>query len=84
MSIANSTTLEDSSSTENTYLEEKSKILEENGSILVEDINNQSMENEKMVPWQMFRHAIEQVKFFMVLMTGVQMTSCAVKLITWQ
>ena len=61
MSIENGTTLEDNSSTENTYLEEESNILEEDGSILAEDGNNQTMENEKMVPWQMFRHAIEQV-----------------------
>ena len=68
MSIGNSTTrLEDRSSTENTYLEEeKGKISEDDGSILVEDINNQTIETEKMVPWQMFRHAIEQVKFFVV------------------
>ena len=63
MSIENGTTLEDNSSTENTYLEEESNILdnlEEDGSILAED-NDQTMEDEKMVPWQMFRHAIEQV-----------------------
>lgn len=80
MSIGNSTTLEDRSNIENKYMEEdESKILEEDGSISMEDINNQTMENEKMVPWQMFRHAIEQVEFFMV-----QMTSCTVKLITRQ
>ena len=65
MSIENGTTLEDNSSTENAYLEEESNILlgEEDGSILAEDVNNQTVENEKMVPWQMFRHAIEQVRF---------------------
>ena len=67
MSIENGTTLEDNSSTENTYLEEESNILdnlEEDGSILAED-NDQTMEDEKMVPWQMFRHAIEQVSLLL-------------------
>ena len=64
MSAENGTTLED---TESTYFEEESNILlgEEDGSILAEDGNNQTIENEKMVPWQMFRHAIEQVRFLL-------------------
>ena len=67
MSMENGITSEDNSSTENTYLGEESNILdnlEEDGSILAED-NNQTMENEKMVPWQMFRHAIEQVSLLL-------------------
>ena len=40
-------------------------MLEKEGSMF-EEKDNQTMENESPVPWQMFRHVIEQVKARMV------------------
>ena len=48
-------------SMENRHMEEE----EEEGSLMEEyNSNNQTKENGEIVPWQMFRHVIEQVRFF--------------------
>lgn len=49
-------------SMENRHMEEEE---EEEGSLVEEyNSNNQTKENGEIVPWQMFRHVIEQVRFF--------------------
>ena len=48
-------------SMENRHMEEEE---EEEGSLVEEyNSNNQTKENGEIVPWQMFRHVIEQVRF---------------------
>ena len=43
---------------------ENRHIEEEEGSLVEEyNSNNQTKENGEIVPWQMFRHVIEQVRF---------------------